>query len=262
MPLTLSPPLVLADADGDAAVVAGMASAISAASAPVTFDFMVSPGIAGTAHDRGASHPRKYWPGYWPAGGVNPRPRRATTWRCAHQVVSHNCGPACATRAYHMQKPFLSIRERASGFASESPRAPAPAPPVSRWRSSSPNDPANQRVVISKSRDTPNAPAAAVSRTTMPAFSRWGTRTRSRRAAGCHGLTSVSDDAGRGVGDQPVAAHPPAAGVLLTHHHSWPPPSRVPSPGYASPQPLTRVTIVICMTCLISSDLTHADIGI
>jgi len=37
MPLTLSPPLVLADAGGDAAVVAGMASAIPAASAPVTF---------------------------------------------------------------------------------------------------------------------------------------------------------------------------------------------------------------------------------
>jgi len=36
MPLTLSPPLVLADADGDAAVVAGMANAIPAASAPVT----------------------------------------------------------------------------------------------------------------------------------------------------------------------------------------------------------------------------------
>ncbi len=73
-----------------------------------------------------------------------------------------------------------------SGFASESPRAPAPARPVSRWRSSSSNqhrpgggpsthptssrwsvparysrtasssnDPTNQRVVISKSRDTP-----------------------------------------------------------------------------------------------------------
>src|SRR2546423_8058157 len=71
MPLTLSPPLVLADVDGDAAVVAGMASATPAASAPVTFDRMVSPGIAGTAHDRGAahpSHPRKYWPGHWPAG--------------------------------------------------------------------------------------------------------------------------------------------------------------------------------------------------
>ena len=67
MPLTLSPPLVLADA----AVVAGMASAIPAASAAVTFDFMVSPGITGTAHDRGAAHPsspRKHWPGYWPAG--------------------------------------------------------------------------------------------------------------------------------------------------------------------------------------------------
>jgi len=71
MPLLLSPPLVLADAGGDAAVVAGMASAIPAASTPVTFDFMVSPGITGTAHDRGAAHPsspRKHWPGYWPAG--------------------------------------------------------------------------------------------------------------------------------------------------------------------------------------------------
>ena len=44
MPLTLSLPLVLADTDGDMAVVAGMASAIPAASAPVTFDFMVPPG--------------------------------------------------------------------------------------------------------------------------------------------------------------------------------------------------------------------------
>jgi hypothetical protein len=54
-----------------------MASAIPAASAPVTFDFMVSPGIAGTAHDCEAahpSHPRKYGPGYWPAGGVHPWP--------------------------------------------------------------------------------------------------------------------------------------------------------------------------------------------
>ena len=33
MSMTLSPPLVLADADGDAAVVAGTASAIPAASA-------------------------------------------------------------------------------------------------------------------------------------------------------------------------------------------------------------------------------------
>ena len=75
MPLTLSPPLVLADAVGDPAVVAGMASAIPAASAPVTFDFMVSPGIADTAHNRGTAHPsspRKHWPGYWPAGGVGP----------------------------------------------------------------------------------------------------------------------------------------------------------------------------------------------
>jgi len=44
MPLTLLLPLVLADADADAAVVAGMANAIPAvSSAPVTFDFMVPP---------------------------------------------------------------------------------------------------------------------------------------------------------------------------------------------------------------------------
>jgi uncharacterized protein YndB with AHSA1/START domain len=30
--------------------------------------------------------------------------------------------------------------------------------------------------------------------------------------------------------------------VLLTHRLRCPPPSRVPSPGYAFPQPLTRVT--------------------
>jgi hypothetical protein len=34
-------------------------------------------------------------------------------------------------------------------------------------------------------------------------------------------------------------------GVLLTHRPPCPPPSRVPSPGFAFPQPLTRVTIVI-----------------
>jgi hypothetical protein len=55
----------------------------------------------------------------------------------------------------------------------------------------------------------------------------------------------VGDDADRDVGHQPVAAHPPAVGVLLTHRPPCPPPSRVPSPGYAFPQPLTRVTIVI-----------------
>ena len=74
MLLTLSPPLVLADAGGDPAVVAGIASAIPAASAPVTFDFMVSPGIAGTANNRAVAHPsnpRKHWPGYWPAGGAD-----------------------------------------------------------------------------------------------------------------------------------------------------------------------------------------------
>jgi len=44
---------------------------------------------------------------------------------------------------------------------------------------------------------------------------------------------------------QSVTAHPPAVGVLLTHRPPCPPPSRVPSSGYAFPQPLTRVTIVI-----------------
>jgi hypothetical protein len=38
---------------------------------------------------------------------------------------------------------------------------------------------------------------------------------------------------------------PGRVGVLLTHRPPGPPPSRVPSPGYAFPQPLTRVTIVI-----------------
>ena len=57
MPVTLSLSLVLADAAADAAVVAGIASTIPAASAPVTFDLMVSPGIASMAHDRGAAHP-------------------------------------------------------------------------------------------------------------------------------------------------------------------------------------------------------------
>jgi len=55
----------------------------------------------------------------------------------------------------------------------------------------------------------------------------------------------VGDDAGRDVGRQPVAAHPPAVGVLLTHRPPCPPQPREPSPGYAFPQPLTRVTIVI-----------------
>ena len=42
------------------------------------------------------------------------------------------------------------------------------APASATVPASSSNDPTNQRVVISKSRDTPSAPAAAVSRTTMP----------------------------------------------------------------------------------------------
>ena len=114
MSVTLSLPLVLADADDDATVVAGMASAIPAASAPVTFDFMVSPGIAGTAHDRGPahpSHPRKIRASTLVCRGADLWPAPASRVRCAHRVVSRNCGPACATRAYHMQE-ALSLFEK------------------------------------------------------------------------------------------------------------------------------------------------------
>jgi hypothetical protein len=102
--MTLSPPVVLAD--GDAAVVAGDGQRDPAASAPVTFDFMGSPGIAGTAHDRRAArppHPRKYWFGYGPAGD-GPWPASGY-----HMVLCSSGGvsqlrPACATRDYHMQR--------------------------------------------------------------------------------------------------------------------------------------------------------------
>jgi AAA ATPase domain len=57
------------------------------------------------------------------AGGLHRRKRgrgqadggdaQAAAWRCAHRVVSRNCGPACATRAYHMQLGPFSIREGA-----------------------------------------------------------------------------------------------------------------------------------------------------
>ena len=117
MPLTLSPPLVLADAGGDAAVVAGMASTIPAASAPVTFDFMVSPGITGTAHDRGAAHPsspRKHWPGYWPAGGVDPWPASGYHMAlCSPGGVSQLRPGVRYACLPHAEGPF-SIRERAS----------------------------------------------------------------------------------------------------------------------------------------------------
>jgi len=59
-----------------------------------------------------------------------------------------------------------------------------------------------------------------------------------------------------------IAAYPPAVGVLLTHRPACPPLSRVPSPGYAFPQPLTGVTIVIRQDPPDSSGLTYADIGI
>jgi hypothetical protein len=81
---------------------------------PLTIDFMVSPGIASTAHDRGAAHPsrpRKHWPGYWPAGVRTPGPRRATTWRCAHRW----CLATAAGRALRVpttsRRPFLYSRK-------------------------------------------------------------------------------------------------------------------------------------------------------
>ena len=117
MLLTLSPPLILADADGDAVFVAGMANAIPAASAPVTFDCTVSPVIADTAHDREAarpSHPRKYGPGYWPAGGVDPWP--ASGYRmtlCSSSAVSQLRPGVRYACLPHAGGPF-SIRERAS----------------------------------------------------------------------------------------------------------------------------------------------------
>ena len=71
MPLTLSLPLVLADADADTAVVPGMASVDPCRQQrPCDLRFHGSSRIADTAHDRGAadpSRPRKHWPGYWPA---------------------------------------------------------------------------------------------------------------------------------------------------------------------------------------------------
>src|SRR5262249_15378051 len=110
--MTLSLPLVLAD--GDAAVVAGDGQRDPAASAPVTFDFMGSPGIAGTAHDRRAArppHPRKYWSGYGPAGVWTPGPRRATTWCCAHRVVSRNCGRRALRVTTTCRGPLLYSRK-------------------------------------------------------------------------------------------------------------------------------------------------------
>ena len=156
MPLTLSPPLVLADAGGDAAVVAGMASAIPAASAPVTFDFMVSPGITGTAHDRGTAHPsspRKHWPGYWPAGGVDPGPR----WGyhialCSSGGVSQlrpSLRYACLP---HAEGPF-SIRERASDRRSPV-LAAAPAPHLDPGRTGTVDQPIVRRWMSPYGRST------------------------------------------------------------------------------------------------------------
>ncbi len=69
------------------------------------------------------------------------------------------------------------------------------------------------------------------------------------RTAGC-GRAGASGPGRRRRGIRSLAsiqlrAAPGRVGVLLTHRPPCPPPSRVPSPGYAFPQPLTRITIVI-----------------
>jgi hypothetical protein len=99
--------------------------------------------------------------------------------------------------------------------------------------------------VDTSTRPTPSAPAAVVSRTTMLAFSALGNTdalaTSRRMSRPDIGLVMTPD---RGVGHQPVAAHPPAGGVLLTHR----PPRRRRACRLRDtrfPQPLTRVTIVI-----------------
>ncbi|MFF7601883.1 hypothetical protein [Streptomyces mirabilis] len=71
--------------------------------------------------------------------------------------------------------------------------------------------------VDSSTRPTPSPPAAAVSRTTMPAFSALGnTDALATSPPDVTARHRVGDAADRGVGHQPVAAHPPAVGVLLT----------------------------------------------
>jgi hypothetical protein len=100
--------------------------------------------------------------------------------------------------------------------------------------------------VDTSTRPTPSAPTAAVSRTTVPAFSAVGnTDALATSPPDVTARHRVGDDTDRGVGHEPVAAHSSAVGVLLTRLAPCPPPSRVPSAGYAFPQPLTRVTTVI-----------------
>jgi len=71
-------------------------------------------------------------------------------------------------------------------------------------------------------RPTPSTPVAAISRTSMLAFSALGNTDAPRDVTARH---RVGDDADRDVGNQPAAAHPPALGVLLTHCPRCPPPS-------------------------------------
>jgi hypothetical protein len=133
MPLTLSPPLVLADADGDAAVVAGMATAIPAASAPVTFVCTVYPGIADNAHDREAarpSHPRKYGPGYWPAGGGPlarvglPHDAVLIEWCLATAARRALCVPTTCRRPFLYSRKGLSAPKSGPGDRTGTPPCP------------------------------------------------------------------------------------------------------------------------------------------
>jgi len=101
--------------------------------------------------------------------------------------------------------------------------------------------------VDTSTRPTPSAPAAAVSRTTMLAFSALGntdalatSRRMSRPDIGLAMTPTVASATSRWrLTRQPLACCSPIA------LPARPPPLRVPSPGYAFPQPLTRVTIVI-----------------
>jgi len=133
MPLTLSPPLVLADADGDAAVVAGMANAIPAASAPVTFVCTVSPGIADTAQDREAarpSHPRKYGPRYWPDGGGPlarvglPHDAVLIEWCLATAARRALCVPTTCRRPFLYSRKSLSALKSGPGDRTGTPPWP------------------------------------------------------------------------------------------------------------------------------------------
>lgn len=116
--------------------------------------------------------------------------------------------------------------------------------------------------VDTSTRPTPSAPAAAVSRTTMLAFSALGntdalatSRRMSRPDIGLAVTPTVASVTSRWrLTRQPLACCSPIAlpGVV----------ARVQSPDTRLPQPLTRVAIVIRKTLPDSPRLTHAVMGI